>query len=78
MAEHTPEMLRQSGRQQQYEDLIKGGYDCLDRIVLNAFFPVGHNPGEIAAIRFRVPGYRRCPAPPRVLTRDSVRPIRVP
>jgi hypothetical protein len=26
-------------------DLLTGSYDCVDRIVLNAFFPLGHNPG---------------------------------
>ncbi len=31
-----------SGR---YGDLLAGSYDCVDRIVLNAYFPVGHNPG---------------------------------
>jgi hypothetical protein len=30
---------------ERYGDLIKGSYDCVDRVVLNAFFPVGHNPG---------------------------------
>ena len=31
-----------SGR---YGDLLDGSYDCVDRIVLNAYFPLGHNPG---------------------------------
>ena len=31
-----------SGR---YGDLLTGSYDCVDRIVLNAYFPLGHNPG---------------------------------
>jgi len=26
-------------------DLLAGSYDCVDRIVLNAYFPLGHNPG---------------------------------
>jgi hypothetical protein len=30
---------------QRYGDLLTGSYDCLDRIVLNAYFPLGHNPG---------------------------------
>jgi len=25
--------------------LLHGSYDCVDRIVLNAYFPLGHNPG---------------------------------
>ena len=29
----------------RYSDLLSGSYDCVDRIVLNAFFPLGHNPG---------------------------------
>ena len=29
----------------RYSDLLMGSYDCVDRIVLNAFFPLGHNPG---------------------------------
>ena len=28
-----------------YQDLLGGSYDCVDRIVLNAFFPVEHDPG---------------------------------
>jgi hypothetical protein len=28
-----------------YQDLLGGSYDCDDRIVLNAFFPMGHDPG---------------------------------
>jgi hypothetical protein len=30
---------------ERYGDLLTGSYDCVDRIVLNAFFPMGHNPG---------------------------------
>jgi hypothetical protein len=30
---------------ERYEDLLTGSYDCVDRVVLNAFFPLGHNPG---------------------------------
>jgi hypothetical protein len=29
----------------RYGDLLTGSYDCVDRVVLNAFFPIGHNPG---------------------------------
>jgi hypothetical protein len=28
-----------------YQDLLSGSYDCVDRIVLNAYFGMGHNPG---------------------------------
>ncbi len=26
-------------------DLLAGSYDCVDRVVLNAYFPLGHSPG---------------------------------
>ena len=29
----------------RYGDLVSGSYDCVDRIVLNAYFALGHNPG---------------------------------
>jgi hypothetical protein len=29
----------------RYGDLLTGSYDCVDRIVLNAYFTIGHNPG---------------------------------
>ena len=32
---------------QRYSDLVTGSYDCVDRIVLNAFFPLGYNPGGL-------------------------------
>ena len=32
----------------RYSDLVTGSYDCVDRIVLNAFFPLGHRPGGFA------------------------------
>src|SRR5215469_4124144 len=28
-----------------YQDLLVGSYDCVDRIVLNAYFRMGHDPG---------------------------------
>jgi hypothetical protein len=30
---------------ERYGDLINGSYDCVDRVVLNAYFPLGHGPG---------------------------------
>ena len=30
---------------ERYGDLINGSYDCVDRVVLNAYYPLGHNPG---------------------------------
>jgi hypothetical protein len=29
----------------RYGHLLAGSYDCVDRVVLNAYFPLGHNPG---------------------------------
>jgi len=31
----------------RYGDLIHGSYDCVDRVVLNAWFPMGVNPGGL-------------------------------
>jgi len=28
-----------------YQDLLSGSYDCVDRVVLNAYFRMGHDPG---------------------------------
>lgn len=28
-----------------YQDLLSGSYDCVDRIVLNGYFGMGHSPG---------------------------------
>jgi hypothetical protein len=30
---------------ERYGDLLTGSYDCVDRVVLNAYFPLGHGPG---------------------------------
>ncbi len=30
---------------ERYRHLLTGSYDCVDRIVLNAYYPLGHNPG---------------------------------
>jgi hypothetical protein len=31
----------------RYSGLVTGSYDCVDWIVLNAFFPLGYNPGGL-------------------------------
>ena len=31
----------------RYGDLLTGSYDCVDRIVLNAFFPLDYHPGGL-------------------------------
>src|SRR6266704_1637854 len=35
------------GFSQRYGDLLAGSYDCVDRIVLNAYYPLGHSPGGL-------------------------------
>jgi hypothetical protein len=30
----------------RYADLLTGSYDCVDRIVLNAYFRMGHIPAD--------------------------------
>ena len=30
---------------ERYGDLLQGSYDCVDRIVLNAFYSLGHSAG---------------------------------
>jgi hypothetical protein len=30
---------------ERYRELLTGSYDCVDRIVLNAYCPLGHSPG---------------------------------
>jgi hypothetical protein len=31
-----------------YQELLSGSYDCVDRIVLNAYFGMAHSPGGYA------------------------------
>jgi hypothetical protein len=33
------------GLSDRYGDLLRGSYDCVDRIVLNAYYSLGHSPG---------------------------------
>ena len=33
------------GLSELYRELLSGSYDCVDRIVLNAYFGMGHSPG---------------------------------
>src|SRR5262245_38441903 len=33
------------GLSTRYQDLLSGSYDCVDRIVLNAYFRMGHDAG---------------------------------
>jgi hypothetical protein len=32
---------------ERYADLLTGSYDCVDRVVLNAYYPLGHTPGGL-------------------------------
>jgi hypothetical protein len=36
-----------------YQDLLGGSYDCVDRIVLNAYFRMGHDPGALLILKCR-------------------------
>ena len=43
---HCPGVLTMSdGLSELYQELLSGSYDCVDRIVLNAYFGMGHSPG---------------------------------
>jgi hypothetical protein len=33
------------GLSELYQELLEGCYDCVDRIVLNAYLGMGHSPG---------------------------------
>ncbi len=37
--------MADDGFSERYGDLLYGSYDCVDRIVLNAYHSLGHNPG---------------------------------
>jgi len=37
------------GLSTRYQNLLSGSYDCVDRIVLNAYFRMGHGPGGFRA-----------------------------
>lgn len=41
---------------EHYEDLLDGGYNCVDRIVLNAYFPMGSAKGlsQLVALAERI------------------------
>ena len=37
--------MAEDGFSERYGDLLYGSYDCVDRIVLNAYHTLGYNPG---------------------------------
>ena len=42
----TPgERVMSDGLSKLSHELLSGSYDCVDRIVLNAYFGMGHSPG---------------------------------
>ena len=47
----------------RYGDLLTGSYDCVDRIVLNPFFPLGYLGFGSADTRGRSPLSTTAPAP---------------
>ena len=40
----------------RYQELLSGSYDCVDRIVLNAYFRMGHSPGGFRVWRRALTG----------------------
>src|SRR4030081_3215230 len=34
----------------RYGNMLTGSYDCVDRIVLNAYYSLGHNPGRVPGL----------------------------
>jgi len=40
----------------RYSDVVTGSYDCVDRIVLNAFYPLGYHPGGLRTWWWRLHG----------------------
>jgi hypothetical protein len=38
-------VVAEDGFSERYGDLLYGGYDCVDRVVLNAYHTLGYNPG---------------------------------
>ena len=47
-AHRRGERVMSDGLSKLYHELLSGSYDCVDRIVLNAYFGMGHSPGGFA------------------------------
>ena len=43
--QHSMDHAMADGLSNLYQDLLSGSYDCVDRIVLNGYFGMGHSPG---------------------------------
>jgi hypothetical protein len=58
-----------------YADLLQGTYDCPDRAVLNAFFPLGQTGGGLGAWWRYLRGHANDAPPQRqhVVVRSSIR-----
>jgi hypothetical protein len=37
-----------------YGDLLKGSYDCVDRVIMNAYFPMGQSGGGLRTCLRRI------------------------
>ena len=43
--QHFGDHAMPDGLSNLYQELLSGSYDCVDRIVLNAYFGMAHSPG---------------------------------
>ena len=57
-----------------YRDLLVGSYDCVDRIVLNAYFRMGHDPGGFRVWWRALTGSDETSANPRPLSGPFLSP----
>ncbi len=55
----------------QYQDLLEGTYDCVDRIVLNGYFRPGHSGGGFRTWWQRLTGSDATLEPTIALTRSA-------
>ena len=53
------ERVMSDGLSELYQELLSGSYDCVDRIVLNAYFGMGHSPAVSACGGGRSPDRTR-------------------
>jgi hypothetical protein len=62
---------------EHYGDLLSGSYDCVDRIVLKAYFPLGCRPGGVPVLVAAAARRQRCSAGRHPADADG-RPVRPP
>jgi len=70
-------MLANDAFSSHYTDVLEGRYDCVDRIILNAYFAMGCSPGGFRTWWRNFDGSdENCPAtitfPHRVASRNNV------